>query len=119
MTEKQVPKIDSYRFGRIVIDGEAYSKDVIILPDRVIPRWWREEGHNLSFSDLDEVVAAKPAILVVGKGSFGRMRIADRVLDGLKEAGIELVALNTKEACQRYNELREQGDVAAALHLTC
>jgi hypothetical protein len=41
------PKIDSYKFGRIVIDGQAYSRDVIILPDRVIRDWWRDSGHIL------------------------------------------------------------------------
>jgi len=28
-------KIDSYSFGRIVIDGQVYTSDVIIYPDRV------------------------------------------------------------------------------------
>jgi hypothetical protein len=26
------PRIESYRFGRIVIDGHPYSKDLLILP---------------------------------------------------------------------------------------
>ena len=30
------PKIESYRFGHIVIDGETHTNDVIILPERVI-----------------------------------------------------------------------------------
>jgi hypothetical protein len=41
------PKIESYRFGEIVIDGRRYSNDVIIYPDRVDGKWWREEGHSL------------------------------------------------------------------------
>jgi len=114
-----VPRIDSYRFGRIVIDGEAHTKDVIILPDRIVPRWWRREGHTLHLADLDEVIAAKPSVLIVGKGAFGRMRVGNDVLQGLKESGIELIELNSKEACQRYNELRERRNVAAALHLSC
>ena len=119
MEKKHVPRIDSYRFGRIVIDGQTHTKDVIILPDRVIPRWWRREGHTLHLADLNEVIAAMPAILVVGKGAFGRMRVGDDAIQGLKETGIELIELNSKEACQRYNELRERGDVALALHLSC
>jgi hypothetical protein len=31
-----VPQIESYRFGRIVVDGQVHTRDVIILPHRVI-----------------------------------------------------------------------------------
>ena len=41
------------------------------------------------------------------------------ITKALKEAGIELISLPTKEACQKYNEVRTQYDTAAALHLTC
>lgn len=119
MTSAKVPHIDSYRFGQIVIDGIAHAKDVIILPDRVIPRWWRSEGHTLHLFDLNAVVAAKPKTLIVGLGSISRVRIAEDTVLGLQAAGIELIDLPTKEACQRYNDLRKRGDVAAALHLTC
>jgi hypothetical protein len=113
------PKIDSYRFGRIVIDEQAHTKDVIILPERVIARWWRQEGHNLHPVDLDDVIAAAPRALIVGKGAFSRMHIPQETIRWLAEAGIELIALSSREACERYNQLREKGDVAAALHLTC
>jgi len=29
------PKIESYGFGEIVIDGRRYSSDVIVYPERV------------------------------------------------------------------------------------
>ena len=31
--------INSYDFGRIVIDGNAFTTDVIIFPDRVDAEW--------------------------------------------------------------------------------
>jgi len=119
MNANNIPKIDSYRFGRIVIDGQAYKKDIIILPDRLIPNWWRAEGHKLHLSDLQEVINAKLSILILGKGAFGRLHIEEDTISGLEKAGIKIIALNSKEACQRYNELRERGDVAIALHLSC
>lgn len=119
MTGVSIPHIDSFRFGKVVIDGHSYTRDIIILAQRVLPGWWRERGHVLQLSDLEAVMEAKPAVLVVGQGTFSRVRIAEDAIGGLQAAGIELVALPTKEACQRYNALRERGDVAAALHLTC
>lgn len=113
------PHIDSYNFGKIVIDGQSHSKDVILLPDRVIPNWWRNEGHRLSFSDLGDVIAAKPQGLIVGQGAYSRMQVPDDLGTELQVEGIELIALPTSEACQKFNQLSRQGKFAAALHLTC
>jgi hypothetical protein len=113
------PSIDSYRFGRIVIDGQPHGKDVIILPDRVIPNWWRREGHSLHAADLQDVFSAEPDLLVVGQGAYGRMAVTDEARQALVQAGIELVAQPTKQACETYNQLRDRKAVAAALHLTC
>ena len=40
--------IEEYKFGFIRIDGEEYRRDLVILPDKIIPDWWREKGHRLS-----------------------------------------------------------------------
>jgi hypothetical protein len=113
------PKIDSYKFGHIVIDGQAYNRDVIILPDQVIRDWWRSSGHVLDPNDLRLVFEASPKVLVVGQGSVSRMQVLDKTKQALKEADIELISLPTKEACQKYNDVRTQYAAAAALHLTC
>jgi hypothetical protein len=113
------PQIESYRFGRIVIDGQTHHKDVIILPDRVIGGWWRKEGHALHPDDLEAVFEAAPEVLIVGQGASGLMRVAQETRRALQAAGIELVALPTKEAVEMYNATREERIVAAALHLTC
>lgn len=113
------PQIEAYHFGRIVVDGQSYTKDLIILPDQVLAGWWRQEGHNLAPDDLESVLSARPNVLVVGQGAYGRIRITAEVQQALKSADIDLIAQATKEACQTYNELRERRAVAAALHLTC
>ena len=46
--------IDSYHFGQIMINGEKYSSDVIIFPDRVQGEWWRKKGHELGLEDISE-----------------------------------------------------------------
>jgi len=113
------PQIESYRFGRIVIDGESYDQDVIVLPDQVIGGWWRKEGHALHPDDLEAVFEARPEVLVVGKGASGRMQVTEEARQALQEASIELVALSTEKAVETYNNVRKERTVAAALHLTC
>ena len=68
-------KIDSYKFGEIVIDGQTYDRDLLILADRVASGWWRAEGHKLTLADLGEVLADPPQVLVVGTGRYGRLSV--------------------------------------------
>jgi hypothetical protein len=113
------PRIDSYQFGRIVVDGQPHDKDVIILPDRVVGGWWRKEGHALRPEDLEAVLQARPEVLVVGQGKFGMMQVTPEARQALEIAGIEIIAQPTGQACQTYNTSCEQRATAAALHLTC
>jgi hypothetical protein len=113
-----MPVIQDYRFGLIVIDGEEQTRDVIVLPDRVVGDWWREDGHKLVMSDLDHVLEDLPGHLVVGTGAYGQLRPDPDTLDQLRKRGIEVEALPTAEAVRRYGEL-DPRRTAAALHLTC
>jgi hypothetical protein len=113
-----MPRIDGYRFGHIVVDGEEQTRDVIVLPDRVVTNWWRTDGHSLVLGDLEEVLDELPEHLVVGTGAYGQLRPQPETLELLREGGIEVEALPTDEAVRRYLEL-DPARTAAALHLTC
>jgi hypothetical protein len=113
------PKIDSFRFGTIMIDGNAYRKDIIILPDRVLPNWWRVEGHSLAYEDLQQALRKTPQVLILGLGIYSRIKVSDEVRERIESSGITLMALPSVEACEVYNQLREQKHVVAAIHLTC
>lgn len=115
----EMAMIDSYGFGRIVIDGRLYTSDVIIFPDRVEDRWWRKEGHQLGVEDIEKVLQERPDVLVVGTGYSGLMKVLPETKERLASEGIQLIAENTRKACKTYNRLHESKRVAAALHLTC
>jgi hypothetical protein len=34
-----IAEINGYRFGHVVIDGSEQTRDVIVLPERVVPNW--------------------------------------------------------------------------------
>ena len=112
--------IDSYQFGKIIIDGMAYESDCLIFGDSIDANWWRKQGHVLDPEDLQLVIEAKPAILIVGSGSPGLMKISEDTRQVLQHEGIELIALDTHTAVVKFNELAKKGEnVAAALHLSC
>lgn len=111
--------IGSYSFGKIVIEGKKYTNDLILFPDRIETNWWREQGHLLQVQDLEQVFREDPDILIVGKGSSGRMDISQKVKDRCREKGIELKSKKTEQATEIYNKLKEEREVVAAFHLTC
>jgi len=113
--------IDSYRFGRICIDGKTYSKDVIILPERIQDNWWRKQGHLLQLEDIKTAVEeAEPEVVVVGKGKFGLMQVQSEVEEYLQNKNIPLNAAKSDKAADLFNELLKAGKrVLGAFHLTC
>jgi hypothetical protein len=113
-----MPKIEDYDFGRIVVDGVEQKRDVILLPGRVVPNWWRQDGHRLVLDDLEAVLDELPERLVVGTGAYGRMTPDPEALGQLRQRGIEVEVLPTDEAVRRYDAL-DPRRTAAALHLTC
>jgi len=111
--------IDSYDFGRIVIDGKRYNNDLIVFPNKVRDGWWRKEGHRLHVEDLKDVLEAKPEVLVVGTGYSGLMTFPPETRKYVESEGIELMAQRTAEACKTFNRLVKSRKVVATLHLTC
>lgn len=115
-------KIDDYNFGLISIDGKKYFKDVIILEDKVISPWIREEGHKLKVKDLENYLKdiVKVKNIIIGTGYSGLMKVSNEVLNFLKGNDIEFYILKTKEACDKFNSfLKENKNAIAFFHLTC
>ncbi|MHC1599593.1 MAG: Mth938-like domain-containing protein [Candidatus Methanospirareceae archaeon] len=111
--------INSYDFGRIVIDGTVFATDVIIFPDRVEDNWWRRDGHILHVADIESVVEEKPEVLIVGTGKYGIMKVLSQTREYIESKGIELIVEPTEKACEIYNRISQAKKVVAALHLTC
>jgi hypothetical protein len=113
-----MPEIDGYGFGRVTIDGCEETRDVIVLPQRIVRGWWRQDGHGLVLEDLDEVLDELPERLLVGTGAYGQLRPDPGALETLRARGVDVEVLPTAEAVLRYAQL-DPRKTAAALHLTC
>lgn len=113
--------IESYTFGKMVIDGREYTQDLMILPDgTVLDHWWRESGHVLSIRDLTPIIESSPAILIVGCGRYGMMKPDTSLLDELQRMEIQAKVMPTTEAVNAFNDTIRQGiPCAACFHLTC
>lgn len=112
--------IEKSAFGSIQIDGKTYTTDLLIYPDgRVSDNWWRRHGHRLTFADIEKLIAAKPDVIVVGTGVYGRMLPEPGLEETLRKQGIELVLCATGEATGHFNRLRSSCKTGAGFHLTC
>lgn len=111
--------VDSYSFGRIIIDNHSYTSDIILFPDRVYSTWWRKEGHRLCLEDLEEIPFEHYDVFIVGTGFFGAMKVDKDVQAFMKDKGIQLLVEKTKDAVRTYNDIVQQKRVVGAFHLTC
>ena len=111
--------IESYAFGRMDVDGQTYTSDLIIFPDRVKDSWWRKSGHNLCLDDIKDVLKEKPEVLVVGTGFYGIMSVEEEVKSKAQSEGIELIIAKTKDAVQSFSEFAPKKKTIGAFHLTC
>ena len=112
--------IEHYEFGRIRIDGQTYTSDVIIWPAGVDDSWWREEGHSLCEADLEPILSRDPEVLIIGTGARGAMTVPRDMVGYMEEHCDEVYVERTEHACERYNELCDGPKrVVAGLHLTC
>ena len=111
--------IESYSFGRMTVDGEQYTSDLILFPDKIVSNWWRVSGHKLCLQDLEKVIKEKPEILIIGTGAMGAMKVKEEVKLVAQHEGITLIIEKTGKAAQVYNNHSPDKKVIGAFHLTC
>ena len=112
--------IESCSFGRMIINGTSYTKDVIIYPDgSVSSPWFRNRGHVLEVVDLEDLVAAAPGIIICGTGAMGFLRPSAAVVEYLRTRNIDFIAQKNAKAVRTYNKLSGEKNVGGCFHLTC
>ena len=111
--------IEAYSFGRIVVNKQTYTSDLIILPDKILPSWWRKSGHRVCLEDLSDILKEDLDILIIGTGFFGLMKVNPEIFLELETKNITLIADKTKEAVKKFNDFWVSKKTAGAFHLTC
>lgn len=110
--------LTNYGFGRINVGEARYTSDLIVFEDEVHAPWVRQEGHSLATADLQWLLDREPDSIIIG--TYGILKVPQRLIEELSALGIELVCLTTAAAAESYNERAQKGErVAACLHLTC
>jgi hypothetical protein len=112
--------IEHFSFGNMIVDGVTYTNDIKIIKGKVISTLWRKSGHQVNIDDIQDIIDAKPNILVLGKGKPGLMKSTPSLREFLKKNEIELIEEKTSKAIKTFNRLIKDGkNVCAGFHLSC
>lgn len=108
--------IQSYTFGRYLIDGKEYRYDIKIIDGKIST--WR--NHHMKVEDILDLIDAKPEVIVIGTGASGVLQVSNEIIELINSKDIELIIGMTGKACEKYNLLEKKGrKVCAILHGTC
>lgn len=111
--------IDSYSFGKMKIQDQIFTKDLIILPDKILSPWWRAKGHRIVMDDLSEVFDYTFEILVIGTGYYGLVKIDGEVWEQAEKKDISIITAKTSKAVELFNKNHLTKKTIGAFHLTC
>jgi hypothetical protein len=113
-------KVENLTFGSITIDGETYTKDIIIESGSVKKRKKSESKkyrHRFGHTPLspEENIPWKCRQLIVGAGHSSSLPVMEELNKIASRKGVKLLVISTPEAVKHIND----PDTNLILHLTC
>lgn len=117
------PEISYEKFGEIVVNGERFTRDIVIEGGEVRKRKKgpsKTEKAKYGHTPLTprEKIPWGCKTLVIGTGMHGRLPVVKEFKEEAKRLGVKLVILETREAVKYF--LENYGpDINAIFHITC
>lgn len=111
--------INAYVYGKMIIQGQHYTEDLILYPGPVVAPWQRHNHHKVNITDIAVILDEQPDYFIIGTGSVGGMQVLPEAQEHLLEQGIQLVFEPTEFAYRLYNHICEKSWVIGAFHLRC
>lgn len=107
--------IRSHEAGALVIGDQTYTSNLILSPGQIMPDWAVASTELLTIEQLEDALAMKPGILLLGTGAVQTFP-DPKLMASVMGLGIGLEVMNTAAACRTYNILAsENRPVVAAL----
>ena len=122
-TKKSSPKISGLKWGTVEVDDNTKYKDAKLFPGGSRKWDWNETGTShvpgIQPADVEELLEHDADVVVLSKGINRRLQVQRETEEMLSEKEIDYYILQTEEAVEKYNELREKHRVGALIHSTC
>jgi uncharacterized protein len=105
----------AYGTDYVAVNTEKYGKNLIVLPDSILPEWSSATPVTLADVDMQVLLNLGTEIILLGTGSRQRFP-PGALMRPFAPAGIGLEIMDLQAACRTYNILAAEGrKVAAAL----
>lgn len=118
------PKLEGTGFGWIDVDGERISHDILIRLDGEVTKRKKKlskeiygTSHTISLAEAEYVYQDGAALLLIGGGQFGRVRLSDEAAQYFKSKGLDVEIQNTPNAVQAWNG--SPPGTIGLFHITC
>ncbi len=98
----------AYGEGYVCVNGVRYSRNLAVLPDRLLPDWTQATVETLCVADLEVLAALDAEIILLGTGMRLRFPSPD-LLRPLVRAQKGLEVMDLPAACRTYNILMGEG----------
>jgi hypothetical protein len=111
-------------FGKITVNGEEYTKDIVIKKGKIEKRRkkeskeLKEKGEHTPLTNKEDI-PWKCKTLIIGSGFEGALPVHEKVYKKAEELNVELKIMKTPEAVDYINSLDDLKDTNAILHITC
>lgn len=126
MESARAPKVTHLSWGRMEVrteKGTASYKDAKLYPGGSRKWDWDETGTShvpgIQPADVEELLKNGAKVVILSRGINQRLGVCDSTLEMLEQKGIETHVLQTEEAVELYNRLREEKAVGGLFHSTC
>ena len=118
------PRITSASWSQIQVEGKVMPfKDAKLFPGGSREWDWNETGTHhepgIQPEDTAELIENGASVIILSKGYNERLQTSPETINFLKKKGIEFHILQTEEAVNKYNQLREKELVGGLFHSTC
>ena len=121
--EPNSPRISHLSWGHVEVEGHPLFKDAKIFPGGAREWDWRETGTRhvpgIQPADVRELIERGATAVVLSSGFWQRLQVCPETLELLAKNDIQVEVLQTEDAMNRVNVLRESMPVGGLFHSTC
>ena len=116
------PRITHLSWGRLETENGVF-KDARLYPGGAEQWDWNETGTShdpgIQPADVERLLERGARVVILSRGFHGRLGIAPETRRMLEEKGIPAHIVQTEEAADLYDNLRQTERVGALIHSTC
>lgn len=101
-----LPNIESYDFGAIVVDGQTYQQPILLHQTiQLLPENW--QANQLSLNDIQAAINAKAEIIIIGTGQQHQF-LSPKLIAQAAQQGIGIESMTTPSACRTVMLLQSE-----------